>query len=87
MKLTLDECVNQYGMSEEKARELLSRTNTHTTPTPSFKVSTKGAVSVYGLGRWPVTLYSGQWESLMRVIPALAEFISANRSQLAVKDA
>jgi len=32
--------------------------------TLSVRLSVKGAVSVYGLGRWPVTLYKGQWEAL-----------------------
>ena len=31
----------------------------------SMKVSEKGCLSVYGLGRWPVTLYRGQWEKLI----------------------
>ena len=35
----------------------------------SFKVSEKGALSVYGLGRFPVTLYRGQWERLIEAVP------------------
>lgn len=42
----------------------------------SFKVSEKGAVSVYGLGAYPVTLYKEQWEALFGKIPELKEFIA-----------
>jgi hypothetical protein len=51
------------------------------------KVSAKGAVSVYGFGKWPVTLYAGQWERLFEAVPQLQAFIAANRSELAAKPA
>jgi len=50
-----------------------------------FKVSTKGAVSVYGLGRWPVTLYKGQWETLIASMESITAFIEANKHLLATK--
>jgi hypothetical protein len=49
------------------------------------KVSEKGALSVYGLGRFPVTLYSGQWERLIEAVPTIQAFATANASLLAVK--
>jgi len=52
----------------------------------SFKVSEKGAVSVYGLGRFPVTLYLEQWEALLSHATELREFIEANKSRLKTKD-
>jgi len=52
----------------------------------SFKVSEKGAVSCYGMGRFPVTLYKGQWERLIEIIPQLQKFIAENASKLAVKE-
>ncbi len=51
-----------------------------------FKVSEKGAVSVYGLGRCPVTLYLEQWERLLSHTDELRQFIEANRAQLKIKD-
>lgn len=54
--------------------------------TMSFKVSEKGAVSVYGLGRFPVTLYLEQWEALLSHVTELREFIEANRSRLKTKE-
>lgn len=50
-----------------------------------MKVSSKGAVSVYGLGRFPVTLYRGQWEALFSRIPSIQAFIEANADKLTVK--
>jgi hypothetical protein len=51
-----------------------------------FKVSEKGAVSVYGLGRFPVTLYLEQWENLLSHTDELRQFIEANRAHLKMKD-
>ena len=50
------------------------------------KVSAKGGVSVYGLGRWPVTLYRTQWERLIEAMPQITAFIEANADSLASKD-
>jgi hypothetical protein len=48
----------------------------------TMKVSEKGAVSVYGLGRFPVTLYQEQWQKLLDAADDLRAFIVANESQL-----
>ena len=55
--------------------------------TSKFKcvVGTKGGVSVYGFGRWPVTLYRSQWEDLIGYIPTVKAFIEANSDKLAAK--
>lgn len=52
----------------------------------TFRVSEKGAVSVYGLGRWPTTLYRSQWQAVADAIPALMEFMTANADRLATKE-
>ena len=52
----------------------------------SFKVSEKGAVSVYGLGRFPVTLYLEQWDALLSRASELRDFIEANKSRLKTKE-
>ena len=51
----------------------------------TLKVSEKGALSIYGLGRFPVTLYRGQVERLIAHAPAIKAFIEANSALLAVK--
>ena len=48
----------------------------------SCKQSEKGAVTVYGLQRMPVTLYAEQWGRLLAFAPALADFLKANAAQL-----
>ena len=52
----------------------------------SLKVSEKGAVSCYGMGRFPITLYAQQWERLVEHVDEIKSFIEANRSLLSVKD-
>ena len=52
----------------------------------SLKVSEKGAVSVYGLGRFPVTLYQEQWTKLLASADEIKAFIEENRSKLKVKE-
>ena len=54
--------------------------------TLAFKVSEKGAVSVYGLGRFPVTLYQEQWDKLLGMTDELRAFIDANRARLKKKE-
>ena len=50
-----------------------------------FRVSEKGAVSVYGLGRFPVTLYYEQWTKLLEHVDALREFMEENKPNLKLK--
>jgi len=52
----------------------------------TLKVSEKGAVSVYGLGRFPVTLYQEQWHKLLDHVDAIRDFIKAHESQLKRKE-
>ncbi len=52
----------------------------------TMKVSEKGGVSVYGLGRFPVTLYKEQWTKLLEHADEIRTFIQANDSQLKKKD-
>ena len=55
--------------------------------TPRLKVSAKGAISVYGLQRMPVTLYAGQWERIMELVESgvFADFIAQNEATLTRK--
>jgi len=56
------------------------------TPSLTAKVSAKGAVSLYGLGRFPVTLYRSQWERLFKEgQPVVEEVIKTSSDQLAEK--
>jgi hypothetical protein len=51
-----------------------------------LKVSEKGAVSVYGMGRFPVTLYKEQWIKLLDMAAEIRAFIAANEPQLKAKE-
>ena len=50
-----------------------------------LKVSAKGAVSVYGMGRFPVTLYKQQWERLLDHTDDIKSFIKDNEADLTTK--
>jgi len=50
-----------------------------------FRVGEKGGVSVYGLGRFPVTLYYEQWNRLLEAGDRLRQFIEDNKSRLKLK--
>ena len=51
----------------------------------SMRVSQKGALSVYGLGRFPVTLYKEQWLRLLDMTEDIQSFIKQNEDQLSTK--
>lgn len=51
----------------------------------TLKVSEKGAISIYGLGKWPTTLYRSQMEKLLGHDAAIKQFIQANEAQLSSK--
>lgn len=52
----------------------------------SMKVSEKGALSVYGMGRFPVTLYKEQWLKLLGISDEIKQFIEENDDRLKSKD-
>jgi len=74
-------------MSEEQLRAELEKLKaenealkTAKRATGIIKVSEKGAVSVYGLGRFPVTLYYEQWSRLLAAVPELKAFLEEQKS-------
>jgi hypothetical protein len=52
----------------------------------SMKVSEKGGLSIYGLGRFPVTLYKEQWTRLLDMSDEIRQFIAANEAKLKTKE-
>jgi hypothetical protein len=81
---------NLSSMTTEQLREYAARLEAKLAVTRnaklSMKVSEKGALSVYGLGRFPVTLYRGQWEKLLDSAADIRQFIKANTDTLSVKE-
>ena len=51
----------------------------------SLKISEKGALSIYGMGRFPVTLYQEQWTKLLDMADEIRAFIAANSDKLKTK--
>lgn len=70
-----------------KAENEALKQTTKRTGSISMKVSEKGALSVYGLGRFPVTLYSEQWVRLLAASDDIKAFIEANKGSLKTRDA
>jgi hypothetical protein len=69
----------------ERLRAENERLKKQTTRGVSLKVSEKGGVSVYGLGRFPVTLYKEQWTKLLDMADDIRAFIKDNDSKLKTK--
>lgn len=79
-------------MSDEEMKAELERLRAENeklkqgkTRTVSLKVSEKGGLSVYGLGRFPVTLYKEQWSKLLDMADEIRAFIRENESKLKTK--
>lgn len=85
--------MTQNEMTAEIARltaanaELKTRIEAGKKPgTLTLKISEKGGVSVYGLGRFPVTLYKEQWGRLLGIADQIKLFISTNSDKLTSKE-
>ena len=70
------------ALKQDNAKLKLASANNQTT---GIKVSLKGAVSFYGLGRWPVTLYKSQWIKLFTKVDEIKAFMIANDKLLTEK--
>jgi hypothetical protein len=80
-------------MSEPTKEELLARiaelekqSGSKKSGKLEFRVGEKGGVSVYGLGRFPVTLYYEQWIRLLDAAGDLRVFLDGNKTRLKLKD-
>lgn len=69
----------------ERLKQENERLKNRQTRGVSLKVSEKGGVSVYGLGRFPVTLYKEQWQRLLDMADDIRTFIRENESKLKTK--
>jgi hypothetical protein len=81
--------MNEHEMKAELERlkaENESLKKTRSGRPVSMKVSEKGGLSVYGLGRFPVTLYKEQWAKLLDMAEEIREFMRANDGALKAKE-
>ena len=79
---TKEELLAKIAELEKKAASGSKRTGSL-----EFRVGEKGGVSVYGLGRFPVTLYYEQWVRLLGAADNLRTFLEDNKSRLKLKNA
>jgi hypothetical protein len=70
----------------ERLREENAKLKSKDSSGLSLKVSEKGAVSLYGMGRFPVTLYKEQWLRILASAPEIEAFIRENDSKLKTKE-
>lgn len=77
---------NLNEMTREQLIEALAVAEKATERKITLKVTDKGGVSMYGLGRFPVTLYASQWDKLIANIDAIRAFVETNRALLSTKD-
>ena len=73
-------------MSDDDMRAELDRLKARQSRAVSLKVSEKGGLSVYGLGRFPVTLYKEQWVKLLDIADDIRAFLKENDSRLKSKE-
>jgi hypothetical protein len=69
-----------YEELKAKIAEMEKQTGGRRGASLEFRVGEKGGVSVYGLGRFPVTLYYEQWIRLLEATPQLREFLEENKA-------
>jgi hypothetical protein len=82
LKLEIERLKAENESLKAENESLKARSNAST----SMKVSEKGALSVYGLGRFPVTLYQEQWIKLLAMSDQIKAFIAENKDKLKVKE-
>lgn len=80
-ELTRDELIAKIAQMEKDIAEQKAASMAAL----KLKVSEKGGVSVYGLGRFPVTLYGSQWNRLLDSADTIRKFLVDNKEKLAVK--
>jgi hypothetical protein len=80
-------------MSEEEMKQELERLRAENSALKqtsakglSMKISEKGGLSIYGLGRFPVTLYKEQWKKLLGLKDDILAFLEANDAKLKTKE-
>ncbi len=69
----------------ERLRAENAQLKTRSSRAVSLKISEKGGLSVYGLGRFPVTLYKEQWAKLLGMADEIRDFLREHDSQLKTK--
>ena len=82
-----DERANMLAELErlKKENETIKLQKLRKQPSGGIKISPKGGISVYGLGKWPVTLYRDQWVRLLDMKEKILQYITENEKLLKAK--
>lgn len=80
------ELIAQLAALRAENEKLKAKASARAQARINCKVSEKGALSIYGLGRFPVTLYLSQFEALDKAWPVIREFVEDHRAAFATKD-
>lgn len=72
--------IDRLKAEQAKLKSMMGRKHT-------IKLSEKKAVSVYGFGRFPVTLYAQSWLELLKMAKEIEQFIELNKNECSWKDA
>ncbi len=83
--LTLEEEIENLREENLKLRLRAKNKGEERVTKDAMRVSKKGAVSVYGLGRFPVSLYATQWRAVLEAKELILEFLEENAGELSVK--
>ena len=78
--------LKQEAEEIERLRAEIAKLKTSNVRSISFKIGEKGGLSVYGLGRFPVTLYKEQWERLLDHKEVILEYLEENASRMKTRD-
>lgn len=74
--------MNLQSMTREQLEAMVTKFQAGAQRKLTLKVSAKGAVSLYGMGRFPVTLYAAQWDKVLGEAETIRNFIEANQAVL-----
>ena len=65
-------------LAQLQAENVALKAKMPTPPKPTLKVGKAGGISLYGIGRYPVTLYKSQWEAVINQVDNIKAFIAAH---------
>jgi len=77
---------NLEGKSQDELIAMIAAMQKQAQRKMTLKVTEKGGVSLYGLGRFPVTLYASQWERLIAEVEQIKTFLQVNAALLSHKE-
>jgi hypothetical protein len=82
----MDVQLNEVELLKAKLADLEKQLANKNNGGSGLKIAAKGGISMYGLGKFPVTLYASQWRKLISRTPEVEQFLKANAGKYAEKE-